>query len=426
MRQFNRLSARALSSLNAHGRHADGGGLYLSISANGGRRWVFLYRWHGKPTEIGFGSARNVSLAQARQLAALARTSLAQRISPKEARKQREIPSFGDCAEHLIEAMRPSWRNDKHAAQWEMTLRNYAAPLLRLRRARPGFPAHEGRHVRIRQCAVGLFDLDLGTVELLGYHEHLANRIVVNPAGTLAASSSSDYTIGLWDLERRRLRAGTARAQRRRRGLRLRGRHDRRVGLARLADPRLGPLHRRDHPRAGGARERRALGRELRRPAVHLGRRHDACGSGTWPPATLVQTWGPFETETDSCARRSARVGRYWAATTAACVFSTSSPGPWPPRSRPTRRGSRRSPCRRSRAISCRRRMTSGFLIWDAASLRQKLRLESRLATWERSFNWSPDGRRSWRARSTAPCSSGTRIPGDACARSAARAATPA
>src|ERR1700694_1454187 len=28
--------------------------------------------------------------------------------------------------------MRPSWRNDKHAAQWEMTLREYAAPLRRL------------------------------------------------------------------------------------------------------------------------------------------------------------------------------------------------------------------------------------------------------------------------------------------------------
>lgn len=25
--------------------------------------------------------------------------------------------------------MRPSWRNAKHAAQWEMTLRDYAAPL---------------------------------------------------------------------------------------------------------------------------------------------------------------------------------------------------------------------------------------------------------------------------------------------------------
>ena len=28
--------------------------------------------------------------------------------------------------------MRPSWRNSKHAAQWEMTLRDYAAPLRRL------------------------------------------------------------------------------------------------------------------------------------------------------------------------------------------------------------------------------------------------------------------------------------------------------
>jgi integrase len=31
-----------------------------------------------------------------------------------------------------IEAMRPSWRNSKHAAQWEMTLRSYAGPLRRL------------------------------------------------------------------------------------------------------------------------------------------------------------------------------------------------------------------------------------------------------------------------------------------------------
>ena len=133
MQKINRLSARTLSSITENGRHADGGGLYLSISANGGRRWVFLYRWHGKPTEIGFGSARNVSLARARELAALARTNLSERISPKEARRQRETPTFGECADHLIEAMRPSWRNDKHAAQWEMTLRKHAAPLIGLR-----------------------------------------------------------------------------------------------------------------------------------------------------------------------------------------------------------------------------------------------------------------------------------------------------
>ena len=134
-RQINRLNARAVATLAENGRHADGGGLYLSISPNGGRRWVFLYRWHGKPTEIGLGSARDVTLARARELAKDARGRLAEGINPKEARKPVEGGTFGECADRLIAAMRPSWRNGKHAAQWETTLRGYAAPLRRL-------PAH--------------------------------------------------------------------------------------------------------------------------------------------------------------------------------------------------------------------------------------------------------------------------------------------
>jgi hypothetical protein len=73
MRQINRLNPRTLARITAPGRHADGGNLYLSISPNGGRRWTFRYRWHGKPTEIGFGSARNVTLGRARNLAKAAR-----------------------------------------------------------------------------------------------------------------------------------------------------------------------------------------------------------------------------------------------------------------------------------------------------------------------------------------------------------------
>ena len=42
-RKINRLNARAVATITKHGRHADGGGLYLSISPNGGRRWVFLF-----------------------------------------------------------------------------------------------------------------------------------------------------------------------------------------------------------------------------------------------------------------------------------------------------------------------------------------------------------------------------------------------
>jgi integrase len=131
-RKINRLNARAVATIINHGRHADGGGLYLSISPNGGRRWVFLFRWHGKPTEIGFGSARDVTLARARELASQARAKLAEGVNPKDARRAPQSATFGECADRVIAAMRPSWRNGKHAAQWEMTLRDYAAPLRRL------------------------------------------------------------------------------------------------------------------------------------------------------------------------------------------------------------------------------------------------------------------------------------------------------
>src|ERR1700690_3974607 len=125
-RQINRLNARAVATISVYGRHADGGGLYLAISPNGGRRWVFLYRWHGKPTEIGLGSARDVTLARARELAAQARAKLAEGINPRDARRPLEGATFGECANRVIEALRPAWRNRKHAAQWEMTLRDYA------------------------------------------------------------------------------------------------------------------------------------------------------------------------------------------------------------------------------------------------------------------------------------------------------------
>ena len=48
--------------------------------------------------------------------------------------------------------------------------------------------------------AVGLVDLKARSIRLLGYHDHLVNRVVTNREGTRAATCSSDYTICLWDL----------------------------------------------------------------------------------------------------------------------------------------------------------------------------------------------------------------------------------
>ena len=132
-REMYRLSAGAVATITKHGRHSDGGGLYLSISPNGGRRWTFLYRWRGKPTELGFGSARkgHVTLARARELATEARAQIAKGVNPKDARKPVEGATFGEVADGVIEAMKPKWRNEKSAAAWEMTLGKYCFSIRR-------------------------------------------------------------------------------------------------------------------------------------------------------------------------------------------------------------------------------------------------------------------------------------------------------
>jgi hypothetical protein len=73
----NRLNARSVASITKPGRHSDGQNLYLSISTDGARGWVYRCRLHGRPTEIAFGSARDVTLARARELAKQVRARLA-------------------------------------------------------------------------------------------------------------------------------------------------------------------------------------------------------------------------------------------------------------------------------------------------------------------------------------------------------------
>ena len=97
-----------------------------------------MYSLNGKQREMGLGSASRagVPLATARSLAAAARASLAAGVDPLKARITAEqaaaiahAPTFGKMADDHVEAMKPSWRNAKHAAQWTYTLKDLAAPL---------------------------------------------------------------------------------------------------------------------------------------------------------------------------------------------------------------------------------------------------------------------------------------------------------
>ena len=133
-RQLNRLNARKVEALALPGMHADGGGLYLRITAgtNPGKRWVFLYRRpaDGKRCEVGLGGIVAVPLARAREKARAARERIADGGDPLADKRANDVvPTFGDLADRHIATMGPSWRNPKHRAQWEMTLREYAKPL---------------------------------------------------------------------------------------------------------------------------------------------------------------------------------------------------------------------------------------------------------------------------------------------------------
>ena len=125
-----RLNTRSVETIKTPGRHADGGNLYLNVTASGARSWVFLYVFEGKQREMGLGPAWDVPLAKARDLATQHRQSIREGIDPLRARKATvSKPTFGAFADELIADMESAWRNPKHCAQWRSTLATYAAPI---------------------------------------------------------------------------------------------------------------------------------------------------------------------------------------------------------------------------------------------------------------------------------------------------------
>ena len=124
------LSARSVISIIEPGRHADGDGLYLNVKPSGAKSWIFMWKVAGKRTEIGLGSANAVSLLMAREKAQKAREALASGNDPRTVFKPSEgIPTFGKTSDDLIATMEGSWRNDKHKAQWRMTMLEYCNEL---------------------------------------------------------------------------------------------------------------------------------------------------------------------------------------------------------------------------------------------------------------------------------------------------------
>jgi integrase len=135
------MTARAAETMKRPGFHAAGGvaGLYLAITGEGGRSWVFRYSYGGRRRDMGLGPFGVVGLAEARELAMAARRQILAGIDPLEERRGARDKSrlaaaramtFRQCADAYIAAHEAGWRSTKNLQSWQGSLRDHAYPVI--------------------------------------------------------------------------------------------------------------------------------------------------------------------------------------------------------------------------------------------------------------------------------------------------------
>jgi WD40 repeat protein len=241
--------------------------------------------------------------------------------------------------------------------------------------------------------AVSYADLGRGKLQLMGYHDHLVNKITVNHAGTKAASCSSDYTIYIWDLASRQIERV------------LKGHSDDVEDFV-FVDDQRGVSVSRDW--------RIIVWNLLTGAAIHIIEGHDkdvlsvSVDNGriytsgddmtlrVWELDTgkPIRMWGPFEDETDSCAIDPSHghailgcddgVVRVFDIDTGSPVAEIEAQSS----------GIKRVAVSPVSGDILSAAYDQRILIWDAGDMRLKLELEFRPSIWERSFNWTSDGKR--------------------------------
>lgn len=125
-----KLTAAKIRSLSEPGKYSDGDGLFLQVDGKSSARWFLRIQVNKIRRDIGLGSLKSVSLADAREAAFTVRRKIAQGIDPVEERKQERItvPTFREAAVSVHEEHRAAWKNGKHQQQWISTLETYAFP----------------------------------------------------------------------------------------------------------------------------------------------------------------------------------------------------------------------------------------------------------------------------------------------------------
>jgi integrase len=137
---FSEPSQTDVAAITAPGKYRFGPGLYLQVAGPDAKSWIYRFTVCRKERFMGLGSARDVTLAQARKRVEELRVNhvskkidpLAERKAAVEAKRvasAKAVP-FRVCGDQFIAAHEGEWRNPKHRAQWRATLETYAFPVI--------------------------------------------------------------------------------------------------------------------------------------------------------------------------------------------------------------------------------------------------------------------------------------------------------
>ena len=116
-----KLTDAKLRTLTETGKHFDGGGLYLELTAAGGRYWRLKYRIAGKEKRLALGVYPAVSLKDAREQASQARQVIQSGEDPAEQRKAAKSKAVHESA-NTFRAVALAWMGHQ-SARWEPATR---------------------------------------------------------------------------------------------------------------------------------------------------------------------------------------------------------------------------------------------------------------------------------------------------------------
>ena len=111
-------------------RNRAGETLYLFVMKTGAKSWVQRNTIHGKRRDFGLGSFKLVSLSKARRRAYDNRILVEDGGDPLAEKRKAKMPTFREAAIKTYQALKPRWRNDKHAKNWMQIMEKYAIPVI--------------------------------------------------------------------------------------------------------------------------------------------------------------------------------------------------------------------------------------------------------------------------------------------------------